>query len=287
MKLQLTKDQHDEISEYVKQCSDEIGGLGTILFDDNGTAHVEQLFMVKQKVHGSTCELDPEDINRVMFEVFEKDCKGQLCFWWHSHVNMGVTPSGQDDTTMAQIGNAGYSIAMIINKRGEMSCRYHQKHPKLTVKIDVDVKKEANLKLEAEVKANIEKYVSKFTHNNPRADFSGGGARGWEGYYYDHIGPDDGYDYRRTLHPPTTEETAKASQEKSKSSETMASKTTTAVGRSQVRDFYAREFKAKCVADSQFANEQFKDYCIGNGVNPTDLDQLEEWYIETQMFRKL
>ena len=286
MKLQLTKDQHDEISEYVKQCSDEIGGLGTLIFDDEGTAHVEQLFMVKQKVHGSTCELDPEDINRVMFEVFEKDCKGQLCFWWHSHVNMGVSPSGQDDTTMAQIGNAGYSLAMIINKRGEMSCRYHQKHPRLTVKIDVEVKKEANSKLEAEVKANIEKYVSKLTYSNHPADFSGGGARGWEGYY-NHMGPDDGYDYRRTLHPPTTKENTKVSQEKSKSSEAMASKTTTATGRSQVREFYAREFKAKCVADPQFANEQFKDYCINNGVNPTDLDQLEEWYIETQMFIKL
>ena len=286
MKLQLTKDQHDEISEYVKQCSDEIGGLGTLIFDNEGTAHVEQLFMVKQKVHGATCELDPEDINRVMFEVFEKECKGQLCFWWHSHVNMGVSPSGQDDTTMAQIGNAGYSLAMIINKRGEMSCRYHQKHPRLTVKIDVEVKKEANSKLEAEVKANIEKYVSKLTYSNPPADFSGGGARGWEGYY-NHIGPDDGYDYRRTLHPPTTKETTKTSQEKPESSETLASKTTTATGRSQVREFYAREFKAKCVADPQFANEQFKDYCINNGVNPTDLDQLEEWYIETQMFIKL
>lgn len=286
MKLQLTKDQHDEISEYVKQCSDEIGGLGTLIFDDKGTAHIEQLFMVKQKVHGSTCELDPEDINRVMFEVFEKDCKGQLCFWWHSHVHMGVSPSGQDDTTMAQIGNAGYSIAMIINKRGEMSCRYHQKHPRLTVKIDVEVEKESNPELEAEVKANIEKYVSKLTYSNHPADFSGGGARGWEGYY-DHIGPDDGFNYRRTLHPPTTKENTKASQEKSESIEAMASKTTIATGRSQVREFYAREFKAKCAADPQFANEQFKDYCINNGVNPTDLDQLEEWYIETQMFIKL
>ena len=285
MKLQLTKDQHDEISEYVKQCSDEIGGLGTLIFDDKGTAHVEQLFMVKQKVHGSTCELDPEDINRVMFEVFEQDCKGQLCFWWHSHVNMGTSPSGQDDTTMAQIGNAGYSIAMIINKIGEMSCRYHQKHPRLTVKIDVEVEKETYPELEAEVKANIEKYVSKLTYSS--TTFSGGGARGWEGHYYDHIGPDDGYDYRRTLHPPTTKETVKTGQAKPESSETMASKTTTATGPSQVRDFYTREFKAKCIADPQFANEQFKDYCINNGVNPTDLDQLEEWYVETQMFRKL
>lgn len=283
MKLQLTREQHAEIMEYVKQCSDEIGGLGTVFFDENGTAHIEHLFMVKQEVHGATCELDPTDINRVMFEAFEKEAKGQLCFWWHSHVNMAVSPSLQDDKTMAQIGNAGFAVAMIINKRGEMSCRYYQKHPKLAVNINVEVASPANKALEDEVKANIEKYVSRFQYKSTQPAFSG---RGWDAYY-DHIGPSDGFDYRRELYPPTTKETEKTSQEKSKSNAEVSSKTTIVKGVGAVRAFYEEEFRRRCEEDTMFANDLFKDYSYEKGMNPTDLEQLKDWYVNRQMNRKL
>ena len=284
MKLQLTREQHAEIMEYVKQCPDEIGGLGTVFFDDNGTAHVEHLFMVKQEVHGTTCELDPADINRVMFEAFEKNAEGQLCFWWHSHVHMGVSPSGQDDKTMAQIGNAGFAVAMIINKRGEMSCRYYQKHPKLAVNIDVEVSSPSNKALEDEVKANIEKYVSRFQYKHANTAFSG---RGWDAYFYDHIGPDDGYDYRRTLHPPTTKETEKTVQEKPKSNGEVSPKATIVKGVGAVRAFYEEEFHRRCEEDTMFANDLFKDYSYEKGTNPTDMDQIKDWYVNRQMNRKL
>lgn len=293
MQLQIKPYLIDEIKEYVKQSRDEIGGLGTIIFDDkSGDATLESLYMVKQKVHAATCELDPTDISRIMNESFQKEDKGQLIFWWHSHVNMGVSPSGQDDTTMQQIGSAGQCIAMIINKKGEVSARYYQRCPRLTVGIEVAILKPANPELEAKVKNDLDTLVSPLypTHMGTTKYESRqypfgfyNDAEGYSGYR------DEGFSQssRRSLHQETRETTGKTTEnqptDSSKAEKGVVKKTIEYKGTDACRKYFRDEWHRRILDEVGLSNEVFLDYTDEKGANPTDMEQLINFYIDKRI----
>ena len=82
----------------VDKCPDEIGWLGLVDYD-GADYLVTEIFVPKQKVSGAETDITAETMSNLALEIDElgKDIS-KLYYWGHSHVNMGVSPSGQDES---------------------------------------------------------------------------------------------------------------------------------------------------------------------------------------------
>ena len=104
----------------VEKCSKEVGWLG--LIEPMGQDFmVTQIYVPRQEVTGAETDISPEAMADLAEEIMRaKKDPGQLLYWGHSHVNMGVSPSGQDETQIAEyLQNCDMFIRGIYNKRGE------------------------------------------------------------------------------------------------------------------------------------------------------------------------
>lgn len=123
--IYIANNAMNKIEQYVKESAKEIGWLGTVVKQDNSYI-IEDVFLFKQEVHATTTEITPEGLNEFAMELMSSDegmeIWNNMKLWGHSHVNMGVNPSGQDDKQVETFESCGYDffIRMITNKRGEM-----------------------------------------------------------------------------------------------------------------------------------------------------------------------
>lgn len=133
----ITSEALAKMSIYVDECSDEIGWLGTAHKNEQqNTILIDDVYLFDQDVHGTTTEITPEGLSQFAEELLTMGEEGMeiwnnLRMWGHSHVNMGVTPSGQDNTQMNTFKEGGHEwfIRLIANKQGEMKLDlYDYKH---------------------------------------------------------------------------------------------------------------------------------------------------------------
>ena len=75
--------------------------------------------MCKSINQGAETEMLPQDISTALYEL--RDADGDILWWWHSHVNMGVGFSGTDVNTIKQIGEQGCCVGTVFNKKGAMN----------------------------------------------------------------------------------------------------------------------------------------------------------------------
>lgn len=127
---------------YVDQCNDEIGWLGTadLYADDDGRVIViEDTFLPKQEVHSTTTELTPEGLEEIAMELLSKPdgdkIWNRMRMWGHSHVNMGTSPSGQDDKQMKEFSNIGHDwfVRLIANKKGDIRVDFYDYKMGITI----------------------------------------------------------------------------------------------------------------------------------------------------------
>jgi hypothetical protein len=116
----------DKMALYVQGCNKEIGWLGHVERLDN-VFLIRDVYLFKQEVHATTCEINPEGLADFVTEMYVNhgdiadDVLNNLRLWGHSHVNMSVSPSGQDDTQINTFKDANpWFIRVIANKAGEM-----------------------------------------------------------------------------------------------------------------------------------------------------------------------
>jgi len=116
--------------------STEVGWLTTArLVKENGerVIYVDDVYLFKQQVHSTTTELTSEGLSTLGTQLIAEDMAAGIdpALWrannlrgyFHSHVNMDVLPSGQDnDQTMAFRDNYEYPWVLrgIVNKRHKM-----------------------------------------------------------------------------------------------------------------------------------------------------------------------
>jgi len=101
----------------VDKCPQEIGWLGTVQVMGNDY-YIDQIYVPQQIVSGTETDISPEAMAALAIEIMDagKD-PGALYYWGHSHVNMGVTPSGQDETQINMyLDNCPVFIRGIYNK---------------------------------------------------------------------------------------------------------------------------------------------------------------------------
>jgi len=122
----FTYDALAKMDAFIQTCTTEVGWLGYVAyFPEEHLYYVTDVELFKQNASAATTEIQPETLSSFAEELLMRDngmeLWNSLRLWGHSHVNMGVTPSGQDDSQMKVFStNTDYFIRVIGNKAGEM-----------------------------------------------------------------------------------------------------------------------------------------------------------------------
>lgn len=168
MKVLIKREHFAKLLAYAKLCKSELGGFGRIVMTDNGNLEVTSIYLVKQHANGATCELDADAIG--MLEYESRNDSGELALWWHSHVDMGVSPSTQDIETMNKMGANGRCLMLVINRKGETTAQYTfagdkgKMIPAATITLTVEIVEEGVDK--AAIKAEIAEKVLPFVYQS-------------------------------------------------------------------------------------------------------------------------
>lgn len=168
----------DKMALYVQQCDKEIGWLGRVQRQDKAFI-IHDVYLFKQEVNATTCEISPEGLSDFVGEVILQEggmeIVNNLRLWGHSHVNMGVSPSSQDETQVQSFkeGNP-FFVRVIANKSGEMEFCIYDFENAITYK---NVKwrewRFNELELAEQIKAEIASKVTTKTYASNNVYYSG------------------------------------------------------------------------------------------------------------------
>ena len=140
----LAPEAYKKILALVTEFSEEVGWHGTVSRSGENEFIVEDVFVYPQEVTGSTVNTDQEAYTKWLYELDDEVfCKIRM--QGHSHVNMGVSPSGVDDRhrqqILDQLESDMFYIFMVWNKRLEIhTLVYDMERNILYENKDVDVK---------------------------------------------------------------------------------------------------------------------------------------------------
>lgn len=125
-KINMDNMVYQKIMHWVDKAVGEVSGLGKLTLNKStGLIEIRSAILLKQENTGTTTDIDAQSIAKAMYEL--RNEPGHLNFWWHSHVNMDVFWSGTDLDTIREIGNQGFVVATVFNKKREMlSCLYRK-----------------------------------------------------------------------------------------------------------------------------------------------------------------
>ncbi len=173
--VQISQTALGKMHNYVQQCPDEIGWLGTATYDEETNVYtIHDTFLFTQKVHATTTEIKPEGLSEFATEILTQEdgmeTWNNMRMWGHSHVNMGLTPSAQDNTQMQEFSQIGqdWFIRLIANKKGEMKLDLFHYRMGITI-LDVPWERmytEEEALLEQQVHAEIKRLQTLLAQKN-------------------------------------------------------------------------------------------------------------------------
>lgn len=192
---------------YVEECKGEVGWLGSVDAYNDECYLCTDVHLLHQEVSGATTEITPDGLVKYAEEVGDEEAE-RCRLWGHSHVNMGVSPSGQDNSQMELFEKNGleWFFRIICNKRGQIEVTFYNYKENYVVKdcawqeysepvVDREaVKKE----IDAKVKEKVYSYAGR--GYTPPASQSGYGST-WVGNErgYTNAWDDDEYVWARAL----------------------------------------------------------------------------------------
>jgi len=110
---------------FVNTCDKEVGWLGTVIKNKNSYI-IQDVYLFEQEVASTTTEITPEGLSKFAEQILTLEngveIWNNIRLWGHSHVNMSVSPSGQDNEQMNSFSNIGkdWFIRIIANKNGDL-----------------------------------------------------------------------------------------------------------------------------------------------------------------------
>lgn len=124
----MTSSSYIKMQSLVAQADKEIGWYGTVDKVGDNSYVITDILVPPQEVTGATVTCEDEEFAEWK-QSLDDDTFNNLRFHGHSHVNMGVTPSGTDENfqtdTVSQLGGNDFYIFLIVNKRGDMTVRLY------------------------------------------------------------------------------------------------------------------------------------------------------------------
>ncbi len=167
----LSEEVYNKIVAYTNLLSSEITGLGLVEKFSNNIFKVTELYLPKQTVSGTQCELDDIAVCKLMDKIVaEGKNPSMLRFWWHSHNSMGCGWSTTDEDTGKKFAGKEYLISLVSAHGGKMKAKMNIYNP-IEVELDdikilVECPKQENNIIE-QCKEDIKENVSEETiYNN-------------------------------------------------------------------------------------------------------------------------
>ena len=119
----IGREAYDKIMYFVHKAKFEISGLGNVQVID-GVPTVTDIILLKQENDPTETEMDADAVAKAVYDHHVSGMEGELKFWWHSHVNMGVFWSATDKDTIKELTQNGWFIHGVFNKKNEYKCAY-------------------------------------------------------------------------------------------------------------------------------------------------------------------
>lgn len=119
IELQIPKETFAKIMHWVNKSDKEVSGFGKVKFwKETGVFEVQDVYLLKQENGSAHTDIDPASLSKLLYT--SREVEGDLRFWWHSHVNMAVFWSAQDRETINELGQNGWIVASVFNKKEEI-----------------------------------------------------------------------------------------------------------------------------------------------------------------------
>lgn len=126
--IYITTEAYIKMRKLVDDVATEIGWYGTVTKCPglDNTYIIEDIIVYPQIVTGATCEQDEDKMFEFEMSLTDEQVNHKR-FQGHSHVNMGVGPSGVDEQfyldLLSQVND--YFIIAITNKRNDYTVRFY------------------------------------------------------------------------------------------------------------------------------------------------------------------
>ena len=181
----------------VTEFSDEVAWHGTAARVSKNEFIINDIFVYPQEVTGSTVSTDQEGYTKWLYE-FDDDVFNVIRMQGHSHVNMGVSPSGVDsghrEQILGQLDDDMFYIFMIWNKRLEIhTLIYDMENNILYEDDDISVKIVGDDSLDVFLEDARQK-IQKKSFSIAVGKKSGNGAREEPDCWWNFFNEHDGYD---------------------------------------------------------------------------------------------
>ena len=194
-KVYITAEAYVKLRKLVDDTTTEIGWYGTVtkMPGFESVFVIDDILVYPQTVTGATCVQDDDRVFE--FELnLSTDQVNRKRFHGHSHVNMGVTPSGVDEQfyqdILTQVDD--YFIVMITNKSGAYYTRfYDMQNNILYTGIPVQVMLDNGIALEHWYDNATQNNIKEHTYTAPIKP--GADKKNFQNSIFDN--PYDDYDY--------------------------------------------------------------------------------------------
>lgn len=194
-KVYITAEAYVKLRKLVDDTTTEIGWYGTVtkMPGFESVFVIDDILVYPQTVTGATCVQDDDKVFE--FELnLSTDQVNRKRFHGHSHVNMGVTPSGVDEQfyqdILTQVDD--YFIVMIANKSGAYYTRfYDMQNNILYTGIPVQVMLDNGIALEHWYDDATQNNIKEHTYTAPIKP--GANKKNFQNSIFDN--PYDDYDY--------------------------------------------------------------------------------------------
>lgn len=133
VKLYYTKEARDKTLWLLENFDSEVAwhGVAKRYGEDEENYIIEDIVVYPQTVSGATVEMDENEYAKWLMENDEDERFSNLRMQGHSHVNMGVFPSGTDQDHREKIKQMlkpdGFYIFAILNKKLDLECTIYDK----------------------------------------------------------------------------------------------------------------------------------------------------------------
>lgn len=206
----ITSEAYIKMRTLVDKTSTELGWYGFVskLPGLDNVYVIEDIIVYPQKVTGATCEQDEDRMFEFEMSLTTEQVRARR-FQGHSHVNMGVTPSGVDEAfyqdLLSQVKD--YYIIMVTNKRGDNHIRFYDMennivYTELELKVLLDNGTDVDKWYQEEVDNNLSKPTSIIANSAGNNNFKGSifddewdyatkNKRIWDPYLFEWIDEDD------------------------------------------------------------------------------------------------
>ncbi len=174
--INFTREAWVKQCHLVHKCPMEVGWFALVDYDEaDNSFTITELVIPNQEVTAAETDIGKEDLADAAMELIEagKDTS-KMYAWFHSHVNMGVSPSGQDEyqvedflEDLADQPEVPAFIRGIQNKKGDLKLDvYYVQHGIAYQNVDFNVIHDDDPQWLKDIEGEITTKVTAKTYNN-------------------------------------------------------------------------------------------------------------------------